>query len=86
MGTGLTLTATNTVTDLGSRAVLGTIIMVLLLIMAAGLFRRSDYAKRIIFILVVSVVLLTSTLLFMTALNNIQGYAAVVQSSGRRAC
>ncbi|MEI6237323.1 MAG: hypothetical protein WCP03_01845 [Candidatus Saccharibacteria bacterium] len=73
MGTEFTASATSSVIVLCTRAIIGAIVAVFLILMLNSLLKRSNDFKRILFITLVTVILLTSTILFMTALNSIQG-------------
>jgi multidrug transporter EmrE-like cation transporter len=73
MGTEFTASASSSVIVLCTRAIIGAIVAVFLILMLNSLLKHSSDFKRILFIILVSVILLTSTILFMTALNNIQG-------------
>jgi multidrug transporter EmrE-like cation transporter len=75
MGTEFTATATSSVVVLCARAIAGAVIAVFLILILNSLLKKNHEVKRILFILLVSVILITSTILFTTALDNIQNIA-----------
>jgi len=78
MGAVFMLADSISVSSLSIRAVGGTIVAILFLLLIAALFKRNNELKRIIFILMVAMILFASTFLFMTALNHIQDGTSIV--------
>lgn len=76
MGTEFTATATSSVVMLSAKAIAGAVITVFLILILNSLFKKNHEVKRILFFLLVSVILITSIILFTTALDNIQNIAS----------
>lgn len=67
----------NSIENLSLRAIVGAIIAVLLLILIFNIF-KNDEIKRIAYILIVAVILLSSTVLATLAIAHMQGSLWVV--------
>lgn len=72
MGTAIFATANVIITNLSTRALAGTCVVLAFLLLFTALFHRNRQVKDILFMLVVAVILLTSTVLFTTAIMHIQ--------------
>jgi hypothetical protein len=71
-------TAGSSILELSARAIAGAVVSLFILLLLANIFKRNEDVKQYIFVLVLAVVLLASTILFMTALVHIQDATLVL--------
>lgn len=64
--------AGTSIIELSARAVSGTAIMLFVLFVLAGIFKRSESVKQYIFALILTIILIASGILFITALVHMQ--------------
>jgi hypothetical protein len=62
----------SSILELSARAVSGTAIMLFVLFVLAGIFKRSESVKQYIFTLILAIILIASGILFITALVHMQ--------------
>ena len=82
MGTAFQATASSAVVALCAKAIIGATIAVLLLLIIANLVKKDAGLKKLIFIVLVAVITIASTILFVTALNATQGYTISLDGLG----
>jgi hypothetical protein len=72
MGIDYFAAASNTVTDLSIRAIVGTAAILILLLMLTSIFRKNNRVKLTLFALIIAIIVLVTIILLATALDNIQ--------------
>lgn len=72
MGTASFALANSIITDLSYRAIMSATVAIFFVLLFTILFRRNEFAKQIMFVLLVAIVITASTVLFTTAYFHLQ--------------
>lgn len=82
MGTAFQATASSAVVALCAKAIIGAVLAILLLLIIVSLFKKDAGLKKVVFIVLVTIITISSTVLFVTALNATQGDSIIFESLG----
>lgn len=71
MGTAIFALASNTVIELNTRAIIGAALMTVIIILAIAYFRHNQNVVKLLFLLFIVTVAISTGILFVTALDHV---------------